>query len=261
VRRAVAYLGPGGRGGSRPLLLRLEDGGVAHVKLQGNEQSTRTLVGEWIAGTMARRLRVPVPELVLVDLPFEALGAVPQLTRRRWRPGLQFGTRYVADARPVRGREMLATLANLDVLPLVALFEGWLYNSDLKGSHILAAGGRPGPTFFVTDHGFVFPRGPRWSQADLYRERDGIPNLTALTVLAQAASTPFSFKPALAAMAGIGEPDVEQAVASLPPGWGLPGDAARAVVDFLSFRLTMLPSWAETLSWLWRGAPRGPERR
>ncbi len=55
-------------GGSLPGLMRTDDGGDYVVKFRGNAQGCKVLVAELIAGELARRLGLPVPDLVLLTL-------------------------------------------------------------------------------------------------------------------------------------------------------------------------------------------------
>jgi hypothetical protein len=61
VTGVVEYLGPGGHGGSRPLLMRTSHGSVVHVKLQLNPQSNRSLSSDWIGTVLGSALGAPVP--------------------------------------------------------------------------------------------------------------------------------------------------------------------------------------------------------
>jgi hypothetical protein len=65
---AIRYVLPLREGGSLPGLVEADDLGTYVVKFQGAGQGTRALVAEVIAGELARRLGLPVPELVIVAL-------------------------------------------------------------------------------------------------------------------------------------------------------------------------------------------------
>lgn len=69
VREVVAtrYVLPLREGGSLPGLVEADDLGMYVVKFLGAGQGRKTLIAELIAGEIARRLGLPVPELVLVE--------------------------------------------------------------------------------------------------------------------------------------------------------------------------------------------------
>ena len=70
VRSVVAtrYVTPLREGGSVPALVEADDDGLYVVKFRGAGQGPKALVAELLAGEIARRLGLPVPELVLVEL-------------------------------------------------------------------------------------------------------------------------------------------------------------------------------------------------
>ena len=65
---ATRYVTPLREGGSLPGLMEADDLGTYVVKFVGAGQGRKVLVAEIIAGELARRLDLPVPELVLVDV-------------------------------------------------------------------------------------------------------------------------------------------------------------------------------------------------
>jgi hypothetical protein len=70
LRRVLAtrYVTPLREGGSLPGLVEGDDDGLYVVKFRGAGQGLLALVAEVIVGELARRLGLPVPELVAVDL-------------------------------------------------------------------------------------------------------------------------------------------------------------------------------------------------
>ena len=70
LRRVTAtrYVTPLREGGSLPGLVEADDLGTYVVKFRGAGQGRKVLVAEVVAGELARRLGLPVPELAVVDL-------------------------------------------------------------------------------------------------------------------------------------------------------------------------------------------------
>jgi hypothetical protein len=66
--RATRYVTPLREGGSLPALMEASDDGLYVVKFRGAGQGPKALVAEIVAGELARRLALPVPDIVLVEL-------------------------------------------------------------------------------------------------------------------------------------------------------------------------------------------------
>lgn len=71
--RATRYVEPLREGGSLPGLIESDDLGTYVVKFRGAGQGAKALVAEVIVGELGRRLGIPVPEQVVVDVD-EAIG-------------------------------------------------------------------------------------------------------------------------------------------------------------------------------------------
>ena len=65
---ATRYVTPLREGGSLPGLVEADDLGTYVVKFRGAGQGPKALIAEVISGELARRLGLPVPELVVVDV-------------------------------------------------------------------------------------------------------------------------------------------------------------------------------------------------
>jgi hypothetical protein len=66
--RATRYVTPLREGGSLPAIVEADDDGLYVVKFRGAGQGQRALIAELIAGEIGRRLGLPVPEIVFVEL-------------------------------------------------------------------------------------------------------------------------------------------------------------------------------------------------
>jgi hypothetical protein len=66
--RATRYVTPLREGGSLPALMEADDDGLYVVKFRGAGQGPKALVAELVAGELARRLELLVPEIVFVDV-------------------------------------------------------------------------------------------------------------------------------------------------------------------------------------------------
>ena len=66
--RATRYVEPLREGGSLPALIEADDDGLYVVKFRGAGQGPKALIAELVAGVLARRVGLPVPELAFVEL-------------------------------------------------------------------------------------------------------------------------------------------------------------------------------------------------
>jgi hypothetical protein len=74
---ALRYVLPLREGGSLPGLVEADDLGTYVVKFRGAGQGRKALVAEVVVGELARRLALPVPELVIVSLDSSMASAEP----------------------------------------------------------------------------------------------------------------------------------------------------------------------------------------
>ena len=74
---ATRYVEPLREGGSLPGLMEADDDGLYVAKYRGAGQGPAALVAEVVVGELARRLGLPVPELVTLALPAELARAEP----------------------------------------------------------------------------------------------------------------------------------------------------------------------------------------
>src|SRR5687767_12701589 len=65
---ATEYVTPLREGGSLPAIVAGDDEGTYVVKFRGAGQGPRALIAELVSGEIARALKLPVPEIVFVDL-------------------------------------------------------------------------------------------------------------------------------------------------------------------------------------------------
>lgn len=71
------YVTPLREGGSLPAIVEADDEGLYVLKFRGAGQGPRALTAELIGGELARRLGLPVPELVFVELDAELARTEP----------------------------------------------------------------------------------------------------------------------------------------------------------------------------------------
>lgn len=177
-RTAVEFVRPM-TGGSKPSLLRCDNGAYYVVKFQTNPQHVRVLANEMLAARAALSVGLPVAEPALVEIApdlIEASQPIGWHSRseiRRLPPGIHFGSRY-----PGEPSETLVT----DLLPDALLrqlsnftgcfwgaflFDKWTCNCDVRQFVFYrpAAEKSSKYTARLIDNGFCFNDGD-WSFPD-----------------------------------------------------------------------------------------------
>lgn len=95
------YVTPLREGSSLPALIEADDGGEYVIKFRGAGHGPKALIAELVAGEIGRALGLPVPELVLADLPEPiARGETHDEIRDLlgWSIGLNIGLAFVPGA-------------------------------------------------------------------------------------------------------------------------------------------------------------------
>ncbi|HET9093742.1 MAG TPA: HipA family kinase [Solirubrobacteraceae bacterium] len=115
---ATRYAAPLREGGSLPGIVEADDDGLYVVKLRAAGQGLKALVAEVIVGELARSVGLPVPEIVLVEVPPE-LGRTepdPEINKLvTGSAGLNFGIDFLPgalDHNPARPEGIDAALAS-----------------------------------------------------------------------------------------------------------------------------------------------------
>ncbi|HWO22465.1 MAG TPA: HipA family kinase [Kofleriaceae bacterium] len=236
--RAVSYLTALREGGSVPAIVEADDDGTYVAKFRGAAQGPRALVAEVIAGELGRRLGLPVPQLVLIEI--DAL-----LARSEPDPELQALLR--ASAGQNVGLDYLPGALNwepaLPPAPAPALaasivwFDAFITNVDrtAKNPNLMRWHGQ----LYLIDHGAALYFHHAWAD-HLARSRSPFAAIRNHCLL------PFTTEDALRAADAALAPQITEAVlasivAEVPDAW-LAGEATpeavrRGYVEHLAARL------------------------
>jgi hypothetical protein len=242
---AVRYVLPLREGGSLPGLVEADDLGTYVVKFRGAGQGRKALVAEVIAGELARRLDLPVPDLVVVALDASMANSEPDQEVQdllRASPGDNLGMDYLPGS---LGIESPADLP-ADFAADVVWFDAYVQNVDRswRNPNLLCWHGRP----WLIDHG-----------ASLYFHHDWAHRSTAATRPYPAAADHVLLpvaEPLQRAHQRLAErvtPGLLETVAGLVPddwldgeeGFDGPGEVRQAYVDVLLTRLAVPQAWLE----------------
>lgn len=235
---ATRYVTPLREGGSLPALVEADDDGLYVTKLRGAGQGPRALVAEVVCGELARALGLPVPDLVLVDLPVELSHAEPDPEIQELleaSAGLNLGLDFLPGSLPYTPAGIVQPTPEqaADVVWFDALVEN--VDRTPRNPNLIVWHGAP----WLIDHG-----------AALYRQhQEGGP-------AGGGGAFPLSAQHVLLPVAGsIAEADarlaprvdralLERVVALVPEPWRDDVPAARYVDDLLE-RLAGRAAWVE----------------
>ena len=240
---ATRYVTPLREGGSLPGLMEADDLGTYVVKFTGAGQGRKVLVGEVICGELARRIGLPVPEIVLVHVD-PVLGRsepdeeVQDLLRAS--PGLNLGLDFLPGS---LGFDPVAHHVDPDLASRVLWFDALISNVDRswRNPNLLMWHRR----LQLIDHGAALMFHHSWPRADSFVER---PYDVSDHVLSQQATFRDD---ADALLTKAVTPDVLTDVLSLvpdawladEPGFGSADGVRAAYVDHLSRRVAAAERW------------------
>lgn len=139
---ATAWLRPL-RGGSQTHLLAASDGHHYVVKFTNNPQGLRTLINEWIAQRILAYLKIPCPEIEIIDIPQSLIDANPKLGIERSRVIQQppaawhFGSRFPGNpslqaVHDIVPDMQLTTCRNIHHFAAALAFDKWTANADSR---------------------------------------------------------------------------------------------------------------------------------
>lgn len=155
------------RGGSQSKLMRCSDEKLYVVKFKNNPQGIKILVNELVAGRLAAFLRLPAPEVAVVNVGAQLIKYTGELAIHLGRSsepcveGLQFGSQFAGRPPAVAVHDFIPTdairdLANLSDFVGMLVFDKWTCNTD--GRQVVYSR-RLGDTPFearMIDQGFCF---------------------------------------------------------------------------------------------------------
>jgi hypothetical protein len=182
---AQRYLQPLREGGSLPAVVDT-DGGLFVVKFRGAGQGAKALISELIVGALGMALDLPVPELVLIDVPEPFGRSEPDSEIRdllRASHGLNVGMRYLDGAfnfAPSAAGELIgASLASR-----IVWLDAYTTNPDRtdRNPNLMVWQREP----WLIDHGAALYAHHDWPSVDAARTRSPFPMIRDHVLLARA---------------------------------------------------------------------------
>lgn len=249
---ATSWLRPM-RGGSQTHLIKASDGHHYVIKLTNNPQGIRTLINEWFSQRILSHLKIPCPEVAVVELTADFLAANPKLgilrSQQITQPpaGWHFGSRYPGDPQVLAVYDILpdiqlVTCRNIHHFAAILAFDKWVANADSRQcvfyrarlADVLASEDKfPQPDSVMRglvasmiDHGYAFngiywdfPDAPGYGmyyRAEVYRKVRGWAD----------------FEPWIERIRSFPDSVLDQALHELPTAW-LPANEQEAAIGLL----------------------------
>jgi hypothetical protein len=128
---AVRYITPLREGGSLPALVEANDGLLYVMKFVGAGHGTKALIAELVAGEIARRLGLRVPEIVFILLEASLGRSEPNAEIRdllQTSVGLNLGLRYLPSA--LMFNPLLQPSVESDLASAIVWFDAYVTNVD-----------------------------------------------------------------------------------------------------------------------------------
>lgn len=223
------YVTPLREGGSLPAIVEADDEGMYVLKFRGAGQGTKALVAEVIAGELARKAGLLVPELVLVSLDPEIARTEPDPEIQdliRASGGLNLGLDYLPGSVMF---DPVADKPDADLASRIVWFDAYVTNVDrtARNANMLMWHRR----LWLIDHGAALYFHHSWTDMDR-RRKDPFALIKEHILLPFAANIEAADQIMTAAITG----DVIREVVNLVPDEWI-NESRQAYVDYLTKRL------------------------
>jgi len=227
---AVRYAAPLREGGSLPAVVETSDGDEWVVKFRGAGQGPGALIAEVVAGSLGRRLGLPIPDLAVVEVPAELGRAEPDPEIRELLErsvGANAGLRFLRGALPFRAG--VHAWPSSELAADVVWFDALVTNIDrtARNPNVLLCDGEP----WLIDHGAALYVQHTWRDPDEHARRP-FAQVGDHLLLGAAGS----IEAADARLAGLLDRDVLEAILDQVPDAWLEVPRSR-FVDYLARRL------------------------
>ena len=245
--RAIRYVLALREGGSLPAIVEADDLGTYVLKFRGAGQGPKALVAEVVVGELGRRLGLPVPELVVIELDASMADAEPDEEVQhllRASRGTNLGVDFLPGSLGIERPDGV----DPDFAARVVWFDALTQNVDRswRNPNLLRWHGTP----WLIDHGAALYFHHDWSARATAPTRP-YPTARDHVLLRVASSTAAAH----AELAPCVTPEVLDEVLGLvpdewlagEPGFDSPDDVRSAYVDVLRRRLERPDTWLDAV--------------
>lgn len=238
---------------TEPCLVRCSDGNSYYVKFAQNPEGPRVLVNEFVAGSLAILLDLPVPKFEFIDVQQDFINVFSPDLPFPVTAGIHFGSQEVKKALAITNGKMLDELSNSEIVPMLLLFDHWIHNADRdknKGNLLLNLSTKE---LIVIDHTHVFEIGPLWDAVQL-QHRIAETSIAPLDLegfvyhrLIRFVKGNDPFAPALDRFNSLVKESVVSIVGEIPEEWGCTEQEKHILLEYLMNRHSLIPSVPQLL--------------
>jgi hypothetical protein len=165
-------------GCTKPFYILCDDGFHYAVKFKENPETSRVLINEYVCGSIAESLDLPMAEAKLIEIDDSFVKdygkEIALHTGEAISAGLHFGTKKIKKTFQIFNSKMLESAVNIECVPEIILFDQLICNRDRdsNGGNLLYDATDHKIT--LIDHTHAFDLGPLWNTTEL-RRRINIP--------------------------------------------------------------------------------------
>lgn len=235
-------LGPVKIGGSGSHFISCDDENEYIVKFA---DATKTVVNEYVCGSLALVLGLPVPQMSLVNLSKDLISLSPDLATRGINPGYHFGSRRLsnstADFQHLDHdlfREHV--LENVDDLYGVVAFDNWVLNADRNntGNNMIEVLPNNRLKYYMIDFGHCFT-GNSWD-SNLRSRINDLNFMAIFDYITKYLKDLDKFKKWCRKISDIQNEPINKFVDSIPPFWTITGEEKNVLKELVIERRTLV---------------------
>jgi len=183
---ATRYVQPLREGGSLPAIVDTDGDGLFVAKFRGAGQGAKALIAELIVGLLARELKLPTPDLALINIPEEFGRSEPDPEIQdllRASHGVNFGMRYLDGAfnfEPSAAEECITN----ELAARIVWLDAFVFNPDRthRNPNLLIWNRKP----WLIDHGAALYAHHDWPSINEEKTRSPFPLIKDHVLLARA---------------------------------------------------------------------------
>lgn len=232
---AINYIGPMGRGVTRPELFKADDNCAYVVKLQNNRMGRQVLVNEYIAREIGSKLKLCFPNSGLIYLSQEAKTKLESRLNKKINRGPHFASQFISHSAFLTPGNINKAINRRDMAGIM-FFDHLFHNVDRTHNrrNLLIRREEGGLRIYAIDHSHLFYRG-RWDLAALERLEEIITvnSSRIYGLLLNRYLEPQDFASYAAKFRELTDDEIFQIIAAIPSEWQVTREQQTALVNYV----------------------------
>ena len=232
---AINYLGPMGRGVTRPELFKADDNCPYVVKLENNRMGPQVLVNEYIAKEIGSKLKLCFPDSGLIYLSQEAKSNLESRLNKKINRGPHFASRFISHSAFLTPGNITKAINRRDMAG-VLFFDHLFHNVDRTHNrrNLLIRREEGGLRIYAIDHSHLFYRG-RWDLSTLEHlaEIITVNSSRIYGLLLNRYLIPQDFAPYVTRFGELTDEAILQIIAAIPREWQVTNQQQAALVRYI----------------------------